>query len=86
MIRVTDIAYVRFNAPDLGEMETFLAEFGLVTASRSDMMLYSRGTDARPFAHVTTLGAPGFAGVGFYAESVDDLAQLAASNNVAVRP
>lgn len=84
MIRATDVAYVRFNAPDLSDMECFLHEFGMITVSRSDTMLYARGTDPRAFAHVTTLGAPGFAGVGFYAENVDDLTKLAAANGVAV--
>ena len=34
MIKVTDIAYVRFRAPDLDEMEKFLLEFGLHRAER----------------------------------------------------
>ena len=84
MIRVTDIAYVRFRAPDLGEMETFLGEFGLEVAAKDERVLYARGSDARPFAHVTEKGEPGFIGLGFYAESVDDLARLARENDVAV--
>lgn len=84
MIRVTDIAYVRFNAPDLDQMETFLAEFGMVRAAREGDTLYSRGTDPRPFVHVTHKGEPGFAGVGFFAESLDDLERLAKAEGVAV--
>lgn len=84
MIRVTDIAYVRFRAPDLGEMETFLKEFGMGIAAKSDAMLYARGSDARPFLHVTEKGEPGFVGLGFHAESVEDLSRLAAENGVAV--
>lgn len=84
MIRVTDIAYVRFRAPDLGEMETFLSEFGMSVAAKSDSVLYARGSDARPFCQVTEKGEPGFVGLGFYAENLDDLSRLASENNVAV--
>lgn len=76
MIKVTDIAYVRFRAPDLDEMEKFLLEFGLHRAERRADKLFMRGTDPLPFAHVTELGEPGFAGLGFYAESVADLERL----------
>jgi len=84
MIKVTDIAYVRFRAPDLDRMETFLHEFGLESAARGGGCLYMRGSDPRPFGHVTEEGEAGFAGLGFYADNVDDLAQLAAENGVQV--
>lgn len=84
MIKVTDIAYVRFRAPELDAMEKFLLEFGLVRAERRDKALYMRGTDPLPFAHVTETGEPGFAGLGFYAESVVDLEKLAAAYGLPV--
>ncbi|MEP5930118.1 MAG: glyoxalase, partial [Nitratireductor sp.] len=84
MIKVTDIAYVRFRAPDLDEMETFLLEFGLVRAERRADKLFMRGTDPLSFAHVTELGEPGFAGLGFYAESVADLEKVAAAHGLPV--
>jgi len=84
MIRVTDIAYVRFCAPDLDEMEKFTREFGLVTVERSASHLYTRGTDALPFGHVTELGAAGFKGLGFYAESVADLEKLGTAHSTKV--
>lgn len=84
MIKVTDIAYVRFRAPDLDEMEKFLLEFGLARAERSDKSLYMRGTDPLSFGHATELGEPGFAGLGFYAESVADLEKLAAEHSLPV--
>lgn len=83
MIKVTDIAYVRFRAPDLDEMEKFLLEFGMVRAERRDKALFMRGTDALPFGHVTELGEPGFVGLGFYAESVADLENLAGAHGLA---
>lgn len=84
MIKITDIAYVRFRAPDLDEMEKFLLEFGLVRAERREKTLYMRGTDPLPFGHVTELGEPGFAGLGFYAESVADLEKLSAAYGLPV--
>ena len=48
MIKVKDIAYVRFGAPDLDAMQHFADDFGLVTTQRTDDRLYCRGTDAEP--------------------------------------
>jgi catechol 2,3-dioxygenase-like lactoylglutathione lyase family enzyme len=77
MIKVTDIAYVRFGAPDLDAMEKFLHDFGLETTARDDARLFARGSDPSPYLHVTELGEPGFRGVAFEAASEDDLAAIA---------
>jgi catechol 2,3-dioxygenase-like lactoylglutathione lyase family enzyme len=76
-IKVEDVAYVRFSAPDLDAMETFLTEFGLVRAGRTDNALYMRGTGPEPYAHVTQKGEPRFVGVAFRAGSIADLEKLA---------
>jgi catechol 2,3-dioxygenase-like lactoylglutathione lyase family enzyme len=73
MIRVKDIAYVRFAVPDLDAMESFTHDFGFVTTERSEAALYSRGTDPDAFVHVAERGAPGFRGVAFEAESAQDI-------------
>ncbi len=73
-VNVRDIAYVRFNAPDLEVMEKFALTFGLQRVARDERTLYMRGTDDDGFVHVTHLAdSPGFAGVAFVADSVDDL-------------
>jgi hypothetical protein len=77
LIKVTDIAFVRFRAPDLDAMEAFAIDFGLARADRSGDTLYVRGTDGDPFLHVTHRGEAGFAGVAFEAASVDDLRMIA---------
>ncbi len=74
MIKVTDVAFVRFSAPDLDAMERFTEAFGLVKNERVGDTLYCRGTDPEPFVHVTHLGEPGFRGVAFDAASANDLA------------
>jgi len=73
MIKVRDIAYVRFTAPDLDAMERFLGDFGLVVSAREGDRLYARGTDASPYVHVTERGEPGFRGVAFAAASRGEL-------------
>ncbi len=83
-IRIADIAYVRFAAPDLDAMETFLIEFGLTRAHRDGETLYMRGAGPDPFVHVTHKGEAGFRGVGFRAGSDADLETLAAAEGVGV--
>lgn len=73
MLKVTDVSFVRFAAPDLDAMERFAMAFGLVKTERTDDTLYCRGTDPEPFVHVTELGEPGFRGVAFDAASAQDL-------------
>jgi len=73
MIKVNDIAYARFAAPDLDAMERFVTDFGLAVTARRDDVLYARGTDPSPYLHVTERGDAGFRGVAFEAASADDL-------------
>ncbi len=78
MISVKDIAYVRFTSPDLDAMQGFMADFGMQVQSRTDKVLYMRGSGTAPFVHVTHLGPwPGREGIGMWAQSVDDLHRLA---------
>ncbi|MFM2302460.1 MAG: hypothetical protein RLZZ84_2196 [Pseudomonadota bacterium] len=83
VIRIEDIAYVRYAAPDLDEMRRFLTDFGL-TCYDDGGRLYARGTDGRPFVHVTEPGKAGFRALGLRAETIADLAALAAHDGVAV--
>ena len=73
MIKVHDIAYVRFASPDLDAAERFVRDFGLQVNARQGDVLYARGTDPAPYAHVTELGDPAFLGMGFEAASAADL-------------
>lgn len=71
MIKVKDVAFVRFSAPDLDAMRSFLETFGLEVSG--DEVLYARGTDPEPYVHVTERGEPGFRGVAFEAACAEDL-------------
>ena len=73
MIKVNDIAYPRFRAPDLDRAEEFLLDFGLVRSARTDNALYMRGSGSDRYCHVTELGEPGFVGFAFKAASAEDL-------------
>jgi catechol 2,3-dioxygenase-like lactoylglutathione lyase family enzyme len=80
IIKVEDIAFVRFRAPDLAEMRAFLEDFGL-SCSEHNGKLYGRGGDGAPYVHVTELGEPGFAGLGFRAQTRAELADLGARDD-----
>ena len=83
IIRIADISHVRFTAPDLTQMAEFLTEFGLRPSLSADGTLYARGTGPWPFLHATSPGEPGFAGLGFRADSLADLEALAAADGAA---
>jgi catechol 2,3-dioxygenase-like lactoylglutathione lyase family enzyme len=84
IIKIEDIAHVRFRAPDLDAMEAFLTEFGLTRAHRDETRLFMRGLGAAPFVHATEKGEPGFAGLGLRAESPGDLRTLARTLGVPI--
>lgn len=77
LTRVEDVTYVRFRAPDLGLMQEFLEDFGMVHVPSNDGRLYMRGFGHAPFLHATELGEPGFAGLGLRAANMRDLEILA---------
>lgn len=83
VIRIEDIAHVRYAAPDLAAMRAFLDDFGM-SCFESDGRLYAKGSDGRPFLHVTLPGEAKFLAVGLRAETIDDLETLAAAEGVAV--
>ncbi len=78
MIKVQDIAFVRFRVPDLEQAARFLDDFGLVVAEQDGSRIYTRGSAPEPWIHQVELGDPGFAGVGFRAASGEDLERIAA--------
>lgn len=83
-IKIEDIAFVRFAAPDLTEMKLFLTQFGLSCLEGTDGMLYAKCCDGSPFAHATMIGEPAFIGLGLRAASIADLHLLATAQGAAV--
>jgi catechol 2,3-dioxygenase-like lactoylglutathione lyase family enzyme len=84
VIKVDDVAFVRFRAPDLGQMKSFLEDFGMAEAASDGKRLFMRGSGPAPFVHSTELGEAGFAGVAFRANGVGDLEKLAKANDTKV--
>lgn len=84
MIKVEDIVYVRFSAPDLDKMEAFLLDFGMTRYERTDTALYMRGVGSDPIVHVTELGDPGFIGLALQATNEADLQTVANANGAVV--
>ncbi len=84
IIKIEDVAFVRFRAPDLGGMRGFLDDFGLTAVEATDMRLVMRGASMAPVLHVTELGEPGFAGLAFRAAGVADLERLALAEGATV--
>ncbi len=76
-IKIHDIAYPRLRCPDLDAMETFLTDFGLVRAARTDKALYMRGTGPAHHIHITEQGDPAFVSLAYFARSEDDLHRAA---------
>ena len=83
IIKIEDIAHVRFAAPDLSTMRSFLEDFGMHCFEESGR-LYGKGSDGQPFVHVTEPGDAKFLAVGFRAETIADLETLAAAEGLAV--
>jgi catechol 2,3-dioxygenase-like lactoylglutathione lyase family enzyme len=83
LIKIEDIAHVRFHAPDLAQMRQFLEDFGFSCFEDSGK-LYGKGSDGRPFLHVTEPGEARFAALGLRATSLTDLKILATHEKVAV--
>ena len=78
MPRAVDLSYVVYQVTDLDLMETFMNDFGLVTAGKSANTLFLRTAGSSPYVHVSHLGEENrFVGGGFKMETRADLEILA---------
>ena len=80
IIKVDDMAFPILQVPDLDKQETFLLDFGMKRAHRTEDTLYMRGAGAQSYIHVSTLGPKKFLGSAFHACSMQDLETLAESD------
>jgi hypothetical protein len=73
-VKLHDVSYTAYEAPDLDLMERFMIDFGMLRSARTERALYMRGTGKNHHIHVTRLGpAARFIGGAF---SVDSIAEL----------
>lgn len=78
--KAQDLAYVRYQAPDLAKMKVFITDFGFeVSESQTEYgtkAVFNRGTDCSPYAHVVQERPAEFIGFAFHMESEADFAAL----------
>ena len=85
--KAQNVESVRFGAPDLAAMRSFLLDFGLSDAEDAgDGVLRMRGLQDAPFIHETEQGDPGFRGLTLRVESGEELSALAAAEDTDIRP
>jgi hypothetical protein len=85
MIKVADIAYLRFGRRDLARAERYFADFGLKLSARTGSAIYLRGV--LPQHHCVIVEASrhdAFLALGLRAASAADLRTLAASHSTEV--
>ena len=73
MLKVQDIVYVAFGAPDLDTMTTFLTDFGMVENGRSSDRVFMRGAGDYPYVAILEKGPAAFRAVGMRAGSAAEL-------------
>lgn len=87
VVKVADVAYVRFARRDLALAERYFLDFGLHVSARTGRAIYLRG--ALPQHHsviVERAKRDAFAALGLRAASSGDLRTLAAEHGVKVEP
>jgi catechol 2,3-dioxygenase-like lactoylglutathione lyase family enzyme len=77
-VKAVALTHLIVERPDLALAESFLADFGLETCTRSDSVLFMRGTAPAPYCYrVHKASSARFIGMGFAVASRADLEQLA---------
>lgn len=77
-VKVTALAHLIFERPDLALAERFLSDFGLKPCSKLDDALFLRGAGTAPYCYrVHRAAKAGFVGLGFTVGSRADLEKLA---------
>jgi len=86
VIKVRDIAWLRFEKPDLVRAEAFANAFGLTTVKRTTDELHLRGTNAGPVCLIVRKGPRSkFGGLAFAAHEDTDLVRLAAAHDTRIQ-
>ncbi len=87
VIKVTDIAWLEFEKPDLQRAEAFARAFGFATSLRTGKELHLRGSDSTaPCVIVRRGNRSRFLGVAFAAVDGADLLRLATATGARTRP
>lgn len=84
MINVRDIAYVRYQVPDLDAQADFMADFGVRLYRRDPAALYLASYGGGYPVYIAEQGPERALGMGFVADSRADLERVAAAFGVEV--
>ncbi|MFE5371265.1 VOC family protein [Streptomyces mirabilis] len=86
VIKVTDLAWLEFEKPDLDRAEVFARDFGFAVAARTERELWLRGTfEGSPCMVIRRGRASRFIGAAFRAAERADLDRLARATGSTVR-
>lgn len=87
VVKVTDIAWLEFEKPDLQRAEAFARAFGFATSLRTGEELHLRGSDSTAPCVIVRRGSRSrFLGVAFAAADEADLLRLASATGTRTRP
>lgn len=84
MIAIRDIAYVRYQVPDLDAQGSFLRDFGLLHHAQTSTSLQMASHNGGYPAYIAEQGPNKALGVGYRVSSIDDLQRVAAQFDVPV--
>ena len=84
LIKIEDVAHVRFRAPDLPRLTAFLLDFGLTPTGAGEDRIFMRGAGTSPFLYAAEVGKPGFAALGLRAVGRADLEILARAEGASI--
>lgn len=79
MIKVKDIAYVRYQVPDIDAQAKFMKDFGAREYRRDKSSLYTASYAGGYPIHISHIGTKKALGLGFSVQSLDDLKIIAAA-------
>ncbi|KAH8700878.1 trihydroxytoluene oxygenase [Talaromyces proteolyticus] len=76
-IRLVKLAHMRYQHPDLEQITTFLIDFGMRIACRTDNEIWFRGYGSDQYVYYACKGPKKFLGGTFQVESYEDLERAA---------
>jgi hypothetical protein len=80
-IKLVKLAHMRYQHPDLHEITTFLKDFGMQIAKKTDNEIWYRGYGPDQYVYYARKGPKAFLGGAFEVESYEDLEKYACLNH-----
>lgn len=72
-IKIVKLAHMRYQHPDLHQITTFLRDFGMHVAKKTDKEIWYRGYGPDQYVYYARTGPKQFLGGSFEVESYEDL-------------